>query len=128
MTWTRPSAIRRSEARREATLRSIENAIAGTVARIDAERRQLDAFERRLIPTATDLQALAEESYRAGRTSVLCLIESQRALRELRRDALQAALDLQLSIADLAETIGPALRSTPRNVRRVRLSADLRTG
>jgi len=96
--------------RREATLRSIENAIAGTVARIDAERRQLDAFERRLIPTATDLQALAEESYRAGRTSVLGLIESQRALRELRRDALQAALDLQLSIADLEETIGTAIR------------------
>jgi outer membrane protein, heavy metal efflux system len=97
-------------ARREATLRSIENAIAGTVARIDAERRQLDAFDRRLVPTATELQTLAEESYRAGRTSVLGLIESQRALRELRRDALQAALDLQLSIADLEETIGTALR------------------
>src|SRR5262245_50142861 len=97
-------------ARREATSRSIENGIAGIVARIDAERRQLDAFERRLIPTATDLQTLAEESYRAGRTSVLGLIESQRALRELRRDALQAALDLQLSIAELEETIGAAIR------------------
>jgi biotin carboxyl carrier protein len=82
-------------ARRDATLRTIENSIAGIVARIDAERRQLEAFERRLVPTATDLQALAEESYRAGRTSVLGLLDSQRSLRELRRDALQAALDLQ---------------------------------
>src|SRR5262245_41517213 len=97
-------------ARREATLRTIQNGIAGTVARIEAERRQLEAYERRLVPTATDLQTLAEESYRAGRTSVLGLIESQRALRELRRDALQAALDLQLAIADLEETIGTALR------------------
>jgi outer membrane protein, heavy metal efflux system len=97
-------------ARREATLRTIENTIAGIVARIDAERRQLEAFERRLVPTATDLQALAEESYRAGRTSVLGLLESQRSLRELRRDALQAALDLQLSLAELEEILGTALR------------------
>jgi cobalt-zinc-cadmium efflux system outer membrane protein len=97
-------------ARRESTLRVVENTIAGTVARIDAERRQIEAFERRLVPTATDLQALAEESYRAGRTSVLGLLESQRVLRELRRDALQAALDLQLSIAELEEILGTALR------------------
>jgi cobalt-zinc-cadmium efflux system outer membrane protein len=97
-------------ARRQAQLRAIENTIAGTVARIEAERRQLEAFERRLVPTATDLQALAEESYRAGRTSVLGLLDSQRSLRELRRDALQAALDLQLSIAELEEILGTALR------------------
>jgi len=97
-------------ARRESTRRVVENTIAGTVARIDAERRQIEAFERRLVPTATDLQALAEESYRAGRTSVLGLLESQRVLRELRRDALQAALDLQLSIAELEEILGTALR------------------
>lgn len=97
-------------ARRAATLRTIENTIAGTIARIDAERRQLEAFERRLVPTANDLQSLAEESYRAGRTSVLGLLDSQRSLRELRRDALQAALDLQLSLAELEEILGTALR------------------
>jgi cobalt-zinc-cadmium efflux system outer membrane protein len=97
-------------ARRDATLRTIENSIAGIVARIEAQRRQIEAFERRLVPTVTDLQALAEESYRAGRTSVLGLIESQRSLRELRREALQAALDLQLSIAELEEILGTALR------------------
>jgi outer membrane protein, heavy metal efflux system len=97
-------------ARREATRRTIENTIAGIVARIDAERRQLEAFERRLVPTATDLQALAEESYRAGRTSVLGLLDSQRSLRELRRDALQAALDLQLSLAELEEILGTAIK------------------
>jgi len=97
-------------ARREATSRTIENTISGTVARIDAERRQLEAFERRLVPTATDLQTLAEESYRAGRTSVLGVLDSQRSLRELRRDALQAALDLQLSLAELEEILGTAIK------------------
>ena len=97
-------------ARREATLRTIDNTVSGTVARLEAERRQLEAFERRLVPTATDLQALAEESYRAGRTSVLGVLDSQRSLRELRRDALQAALDLQLSLAELEEILGTAIR------------------
>jgi cobalt-zinc-cadmium efflux system outer membrane protein len=96
--------------RRDATRRTVENEVYGTVARIDAERRQLEAFEQRLVPTATTLQELAEESYRAGRTSVLGVLDAQRSLRDLRRDALQAALDLQLSLADLEELLGTTIR------------------
>jgi cobalt-zinc-cadmium efflux system outer membrane protein len=92
--------------RREATLRTVENDVYGTIARIDAERRQVDAYEQRLVPTATSLEALAEESYRAGRSSVLALLDAQRSLRDFRREALQAALDLQLSIAELEEILG----------------------
>jgi len=92
--------------RREATLRSVENNVFGVVARIEAQRRQLDAYEQRLVPTATELEALAQESYRAGRTSVLGVLDAQRSLRDLRREALQAALDMQLSLADLEEILG----------------------
>jgi cobalt-zinc-cadmium efflux system outer membrane protein len=97
-------------ARRDATRRAVENAVFGTVARIDAERRQLEAFEQRLVPTATNLQTLAEESYRAGRTSVLGLFDAQRSVRELRREALQVALDLQLTFAELEELLGTTIR------------------
>ena len=96
--------------RREATLRTIENAVYGTVARIDAERRQVEAYEQRLVPTATNLEMLAEESYRAGRSSVLSLLDAQRSLRDLRREALQAALDLQISMAELEEILGTSVR------------------
>jgi len=96
-------------ARRDATRRTIENEVYGIVARIDAERRHVEAFEQRLVPTATNLEALAEESYRAGRTSVLALLDAQRSLRDLRREALQAALDLQTSIAELEEILGTTL-------------------
>jgi cobalt-zinc-cadmium efflux system outer membrane protein len=97
-------------AKREATRRSVENAVYGTTARIDAERRQLEAYQRRLVPTATDLESLAEESYRAGRTSVLGVLDAQRSLRDLTREALQAALDLQLSLADLEELLGTDIK------------------
>ncbi len=96
--------------RREAVRRTVENDVYGTIAKIDAERRQVEAFQQRLVPTATNLEALAEESYRAGRTSVLGVLDAQRSLRDLTREALQAALDLQLSLADLEELLGTELR------------------
>jgi len=97
-------------ARREAVLRTVENQVFGTVARIEAERRQVDAYQQRLVPTALNLEQLAEESYRAGRTSVLGVLDAQRSVRDLSRDALQAALDLQLSLADLEEILGTPLK------------------
>ena len=95
---------------RDARRREVENDVFGIVARIEAQRRQVDAYQRRLVPTATDLESLAQESYRAGRISLLGVLDAQRSLRDLRRDALQAMLDLQLSIADLEELLGTAIQ------------------
>jgi outer membrane protein, heavy metal efflux system len=97
-------------ARRDAAMRGIENSVFGLTARIDAQRRRVDTYDRQLVPTATDLESLAQESYRAGRTSVLGVLDAQRSLRDVRREALQAALDLQLSIADLEELLGTDIR------------------
>ena len=94
---------------RDDTRRDVENTVFGTVARIEAQRRQVDAFQQRLVPTATDLASLAEESYRAGRTSILAVLDAQRNLRDLSREALQVMLDLQFSLADLEEILGTAL-------------------
>ena len=96
-------------AERDARQRTVENEVFGTLARIDARRKQSDAYRQRLVPTASDLEALAEESYRAGRTSVLSVLDAQRSLRDLRREALQAALELQFAVADLEELLGTSL-------------------
>jgi len=103
------AATSQLRAEREATTRDVENTVFAIVARIDAQRRQLDAYQQRLVPTATDLESLAEESYRAGRTSILGVLDAQRSLRDLRREALQVMLDLQFSLADLEEILGTAL-------------------
>lgn len=97
-------------AKREDTRRDVENSLYAIVTRLDARRRQVEAYAQRLVPTASNLETLAEESYRAGRTSVLGVLDAQRSLRDLRRDALQAALDLQLSLAELEEILGTELR------------------
>ena len=91
-------------------MRELENSVFGLTARITAQRRRTETYDRELVPTASSLESLAEESYRAGRTSVLGVLDAQRNLRDLRREALQAALDLQLTIADLEEQLGTDIR------------------
>jgi outer membrane protein, heavy metal efflux system len=94
---------------RDAIRRTVDNDVFAAVSRIEAARRQLDAFRARLVPTATDLESLAEDSYRLGRSSLLSLLDAQRSLHDVRLEALQAALDLQLALADLEEIIGTSL-------------------
>jgi outer membrane protein, heavy metal efflux system len=104
------ATIAQLRAERDAAHRDVENTVFAAVARIEAGRRQVEAYQQRLVPTAADLESLAEESYRAGRTSVLGVLDAQRSLRDLRREALQAMLDLQFSLADLEEILGTAIQ------------------
>ncbi|HEY1308476.1 MAG TPA: TolC family protein [Vicinamibacterales bacterium] len=97
-------------AQRDATERTIENALFGTVGRIQAQRQRATAYTQRLVPTAVDLESLAEESYKAGRTPVLSLIDAQRTVRDVRDEAVQAALDVQISIAELEELLGTTVQ------------------
>jgi outer membrane protein, heavy metal efflux system len=103
------AATSQLRAQRDAMRRTVETGVFATLAKIDAQRRQFDAYQQRLVPTAANLETLAEESYRAGRTSVLGVLDAQRNLRDFRREALQAGLDLQLLLADLEELLGSAL-------------------
>jgi len=94
---------------REAIRREVENAVYAATARVEAARRQAQTFQQRLIPVATELESLSEESYQAGRISVLGVLDAQRSLRDLSRDALQASLDLQTALAELEDLLGTPL-------------------
>ena len=104
------AATSQLRAQRDATERTIENALFGTVGRIQAQRQRATAYTQRLVPTAVDLESLAEESYKAGRTSILSVIEAQRSVRDIRDEAVQAALDVQISIAALEELLGTTVQ------------------
>ena len=96
-------------ASRQAAERRITNAVYGAAAKVETERRQVAAYRQQLVPTATDLESLIEESYRAGRSSVLAVLDAQRIVRDLTREALQAELELQLAVAELEELLGTPL-------------------
>ncbi|MFN7918279.1 MAG: TolC family protein [Vicinamibacterales bacterium] len=94
---------------RDAARRRVENAVWAAQQQVDTARRRVATFRRELLPVATELESLSEESYQAGRTSVLGVLDSQRNLRDISRDAVQALLDLHLALAELEELRGSPL-------------------
>ena len=100
------ATVSQLQAERESAFRTLEASLYGAWARLQALRKQADVYREKLVPTATDLEALAEESYRAGRSPVLTVLDAQRNLRDVRREYLQALADYQAAIADLEEILG----------------------
>jgi cobalt-zinc-cadmium efflux system outer membrane protein len=94
------------QAERDAVFRTMESSVYGAWTRLEALAKQVQVYRDRLVPTATSLESLAEESYRAGRSSVLTVLDAQRNLRDVRREYLQALADYQTAIADLEEILG----------------------
>lgn len=94
---------------RDAARRRVENAVWAAHQQVDTARRRVATFRQQLLPVAIELEALSQESYQAGRTSVLGVLDSQRNLRDISRDAVQAELDLQLALAELEELLGSPL-------------------
>jgi len=97
-------------ARRDALRRNVEARVYAAMERVTAQRAQVDAFRGTIVPTATALQGLAEESYTLGRTSVLAALEAQRSLRDIKYDYLQALLALQAAVADLEDILGAPIQ------------------
>ena len=97
-------------ARRAALGRNVEAKVYAAMERVTAQRAQVEAFRGTIVPTATALQSLAEESYRLGRTSVLAALEAQRSLRDIKYDYLQALLALQAAVADLEDILGAPIQ------------------
>ena len=93
-------------ARRESVRREVEAKVFAALERVTAQRAQVDAFRATLVPTATELQGLAEESYRLGRSSILAALDAQRSLRDVKYDYVQALLNLQSAVADLEDILG----------------------
>jgi len=94
------------KARREAVGRRVEAAVFAAFERVTARRAQVEAFRATLVPTATTIQALIEESYRLGRDSILTTLVAQRALRDVKTEYLEALLALQAAVADLEDILG----------------------
>jgi outer membrane protein, heavy metal efflux system len=91
---------------RDALRRDVEARAFAAQARGVARRAQVAAYRDTLVPTATNIESLAEEAYRLGRGSVLAVLEAQRSLRDTRREYLDSLLSLQSALADLEDVLG----------------------
>jgi outer membrane protein, heavy metal efflux system len=100
------ATIDQIQARRDAVRRQVEGQVVAALERAAARRAQVEAYHASIVPMATTLQNLAEESYRLGRTSILAALDAQRSLRDVLNEYVQASLGLQDAIADLEDVLG----------------------
>jgi len=76
---------------------------------LNAQRTQVGLYRDRLLPAARQLEGLAEESYKAGRSGILVVLGAQRNVQDVEKGYLDSLFALQKSFAALEETVGSPL-------------------
>ncbi len=74
-----------------------------------AKAHQAQQYRERIVPLSVRMEEMAEESYRAGKTNVLTLIDAQRRLNDVQKAYIDALIAAQSSFATLEETVGVPL-------------------
>jgi cobalt-zinc-cadmium efflux system outer membrane protein len=97
------------EAETAATERSVSARVEAGFYDLEAQRTQVRLYHDRLLPVARQLESMAEESYRAGKTNILTAIEAQQAVQSVESSYLQSLEQLQDLYAGLEETVGGAV-------------------
>ena len=83
------------EAETAATERSVSARVEAAYYDLEAQRTQVRLYRDRLLPVARQLESLAEESYRAGKTNILMAIQAQQDVQSVESSYLQSLEQLQ---------------------------------
>lgn len=96
----------RDAAERARLLRSIEAEVVATWGRLEASRRRLEALQSSTIPAAREAAELAGVAYREGRSDLLRLLESERALGDVEAGRVEAWAAWGTQHASLERLVG----------------------
>jgi cobalt-zinc-cadmium efflux system outer membrane protein len=94
------------DAETAATERSVSARVEAAFYDLEAQRTQVRLYHDRLLPVARQLESMAEESYRAGKTGILTAIQAQQDVQSVESSYLQSLEQLQNLYAGLEETVG----------------------
>jgi outer membrane protein TolC len=92
-----------------AARRSVEGEVEAAYNEFNARLTEVRLYRETVIPAGRKLEALAEESYSAGRTSILAVLDAQKNVQQNERDYLQSLFELQQAFAELEEIVGVPL-------------------
>ena len=95
---------------REATVSRIAGDVAAATAVASAQREQYLRYRDEIIPQAIEVENLAQDAYRLGRTGIAAYLQALQATRDARLRSLQAQADLQTALTDLERAIGAPLQ------------------
>jgi len=96
-------------AEREATVSRIAGEVAAATAVASAQREQYLRYRDEIIPQAIEVESLAQDAYRLGRTGIAAYLQALQATRDARLRSLQAQADLQTEPRILERAIGAPL-------------------
>jgi cobalt-zinc-cadmium efflux system outer membrane protein len=97
-------------AQRAARVTTLAGDAAAAAARAQAARRQYLRYRDEIIPELSDMEAMAEDSYRSGQTGLAAFLQAMQAARQVRLGATEAGLDYQSALADLERALGGPIR------------------
>ncbi len=92
-----------------ATRRSVAGNVEVAYIEFNARLTEVRLYRESVIPEGRKLESLAEESYTAGRTSILAVVDAQRTVQQNEREYLQSLFELQQAFAELEEIVGVPL-------------------
>lgn len=92
-----------------ATRRAIAGRVEAGYYEWSTRQTEVDLYRRTLLPAVQRFEGLAEESYRAGRASLLTVLDAQRNVQQVEREYLDSLLALQTAFAALEEMVGAPL-------------------
>ena len=92
-----------------AARRTVTGSVERAYFELEALQTQVKIYREKLLPTAHRLEGLAEESYRAGKTDILFVLDAQRNVQEVERNYLASLFALQGAFGALEESAGGPL-------------------
>lgn len=95
------AALARLRLERQAMAVRLQSALVGALARARAQRQAYLRFRDEILPRTREADAMAEDSYRSGHTSLVALLQSLQTTRDIRSKAVDAAFQFQSALADL---------------------------
>jgi len=92
-----------------ATRRAVAGRVEVAFFEWKARQAEVELYRRTLRPAATRVQEMAAESYRAGKTGILVVLDAQRSVQEIEKNYLASLQSLQNAFAAVEETVGVGL-------------------
>lgn len=89
--------------------RTIEGEVQAAALEFGARSSQVKIFHDSLAPSAKRLADMAEDSYKAGQSSILTVIDAQRNASQVQREFLDSLLAAHAAFATLEEAVGAPL-------------------
>ena len=96
-------------AQREALVNRLTGDVTSAAAVAEAPRLAYLRYANEVLPQATLVERMAEDSYRLGQTGITALLQAMQASRDVRLRSLETAGALQDAVGTLERAIGAPL-------------------